>query len=100
MFKYSLYYKVYNTWYSELLGPKPDDVNHIYGVLNTERETPYTDKEIAKIKAAIAKAFIDNDSDVTPEDVIFITKEEYEANTSPDSETCIALIEEEKQGGE
>jgi hypothetical protein len=87
MFEYTYYYKVYNTWSTEAFGPRPEGINHIYGQYCMQRETEYTEEEIQFGRNAITKAHVDTDPDVSPEDVVFITKEEYEANTGGDSKS-------------
>lgn len=85
IFEYTYYYKVYNTWCSRAFGPKPEDVNHIYGRYTMQRETTYTKKEIEFGRNVIIKSHVFSDPDVSPKDVVFITKEEYEAGTGGDS---------------
>ena len=85
MYKHTYYYKVFNTWSTAAFGPKPEGINHIYGCYTMERETEYTEEEIQFGRDAITDAHVENDPDVSPEDVVFITKEEHEANTGGDS---------------
>lgn len=87
MFGYTFYYKVYNTWSTEAFGPKPDDVNHIYATLNMTRDTEFTKEEISTMEEALRRIHMENDSDVSAEDVVFITKEEYESGTGGDSKS-------------
>lgn len=87
MFEYTFYYKVYNTWSTEAFGPRPEGINHIYATLNMTRDTEYTDEEISVMREAITRIHMENDPDVSSEDVIFISKEEYENGTGGDSKS-------------